>query len=83
MDSSFVLATSLANHISRDVRYTYETIDKPHRRFEIDHPMKDPALTHHPETGVPIRRLITGAPSFKVRASRFDMTQAHELHLKK
>lgn len=44
--------------------YTYETIpqkrgEKP-RRFETVQKMTDPPLTHHPETGVPVRRVITG-----------------------
>jgi predicted nucleic acid-binding Zn ribbon protein len=44
--------------------YTYETIpkhpkDKP-RRFEVQQKMSDPALTKDPETGVPIKRVITG-----------------------
>lgn len=44
--------------------YVYETV--PQRpgdsveRFELKQSMKDPALTEHPETGVPIRRIITG-----------------------
>jgi predicted nucleic acid-binding Zn ribbon protein len=44
--------------------YIYETIpSKPSEepiQFEIQHSMKDSALTHHPQTGQPIRRLITG-----------------------
>jgi predicted nucleic acid-binding Zn ribbon protein len=42
--------------------YIYETLDpaQPVRRFEIQHSMKDDALTVHPETGEPIRRVITG-----------------------
>jgi predicted nucleic acid-binding Zn ribbon protein len=42
--------------------YIYETTDetKPARRFEIQHSMKDEPLTKHPETGEPIRRVITG-----------------------
>jgi predicted nucleic acid-binding Zn ribbon protein len=42
--------------------YLYETTDpkKPVRRFEIQQSMKDDALTQHPETGEPIRRVITG-----------------------
>jgi predicted nucleic acid-binding Zn ribbon protein len=42
--------------------YVYETTDpkKPARRFEIQQSMKDDALTAHPETGEPIRRVITG-----------------------
>jgi predicted nucleic acid-binding Zn ribbon protein len=42
--------------------YVYETTDpkKPARQYEIQQSMKDAALTVHPETGEPIRRVITG-----------------------
>jgi len=40
--------------------YIYETIDQPHAQFEIKQSMKDDALTRHPETGAPIRRVISG-----------------------
>ncbi len=42
--------------------YLYETTDakKPKRSFEFRQSMKDAALTKHPETGEPIRRVITG-----------------------
>lgn len=44
--------------------YIYETVpgkkSGPTRRFEIRQSMKDPALTAHPETGEPIRRVVTG-----------------------
>lgn len=44
--------------------YLYETIPtepgrKP-RQYEIQQSMKDEPLTRHPETGEPIRRIITG-----------------------
>lgn len=44
--------------------YIYETIpsnpeEKP-KLYEIKQSMKDDALTHHPETGEPIRRVILG-----------------------
>ncbi len=44
--------------------YVYETIpqkkgQKP-RRFEIEQRMSEPALTHDPATGEPVRRIITG-----------------------
>ena len=46
--------------------YVYETTDpkKPVRQFELQHSMKDEPLTQHPETGEPIRRLITGGFGF-------------------
>jgi predicted nucleic acid-binding Zn ribbon protein len=44
--------------------YIYETVPqkrgaKP-RRFEIEQKMSDPALTHDPKTGEPVKRVITG-----------------------
>ena len=44
--------------------YVYETIpqiegEKP-KRFEVRQSMKDEALTRHPDTGEPVRRVITG-----------------------
>ncbi len=44
--------------------YVYETIpevegEKP-RRFEVRQSMKEDALTRHPDTGEPVRRVITG-----------------------
>jgi predicted nucleic acid-binding Zn ribbon protein len=44
--------------------YIYETIpqkkgQKP-RRFEVLQKMTDPPLTRDPETGLPVRRVITG-----------------------
>lgn len=44
--------------------YVYETIpsnskQKP-KRFELQQKMSDAALTKHPETGEPIRRVIVG-----------------------
>ena len=44
--------------------YIYETIPKNSkqkpRRFEVEQRMSDPALTKDPETGLPVRRVITG-----------------------
>lgn len=44
--------------------YVYETIpqkkgQKP-KRYEIQQKMSEDALTHHPETGEPIKRIVTG-----------------------
>ena len=41
--------------------YVYEVIRKdgqPGEQFEVDQPIKDPALTKHPETGEPVQRVI-------------------------
>lgn len=44
--------------------YLYETIpsrpEETPEQFEHWQSMKDDALTHHPETGVPVRRLVIG-----------------------
>ena len=44
--------------------YVYETIptrpDESPRRFEVQQKMSDPPLQVDPETGVPVRRIITG-----------------------
>jgi predicted nucleic acid-binding Zn ribbon protein len=40
--------------------YVYETLSEPVERFEIKQSMKDEPLKSHPETGVPIRRVISG-----------------------
>lgn len=44
--------------------YVYETVptrkgEKP-KQLELQQKMSEPALTKHPETGQPIRRLIVG-----------------------
>ena len=44
--------------------YVYETVPTPEGEapeyIENKQSMNDPALTHHPETGQPIRRVILG-----------------------
>lgn len=53
--------------------YIYETVpqkkgQKP-RRFEVEQKMSDPALTHDPETGLPVRRVITGGSGLVTRGT--------------
>ncbi len=48
--------------------YVYETIPqksgaKP-KQLEIQQSMKDPPLTKHPETGEPVRRVMSGGYGF-------------------
>ena len=48
--------------------YIYETIpgkdgEEP-RRFEIQQSMKEDPLTHDPESGLPVKRVITGGYGF-------------------
>lgn len=43
--------------------YLYETMPaegEAPERFEYKQSMKEAALTHHPETGVPVRRVLVG-----------------------
>jgi predicted nucleic acid-binding Zn ribbon protein len=40
--------------------YIYETLGAKTRRFEVRQSMKDAALTQDPETGEPVRRVISG-----------------------
>ncbi len=44
--------------------YLYETVpqrpDAQPRRFEVVQSMKDAPLTRHPDTGEPVRRVISG-----------------------
>ena len=44
--------------------YVYETIPQKSGdtvvQFELQQSMRDDPLTQHPETGVPVRRIITG-----------------------
>ena len=51
--------------------YIYETIatDKPVRRFEVRQGMNDEPLRTDPETGEPVRRVITGGSGVLVPGS--------------
>jgi len=40
--------------------YVYETISSPPERFELRQKFDEPALTAHPETGEPVRRVMSG-----------------------
>ncbi len=48
--------------------YVYETTGKKPRRFELKQSMKDAPLTHDPETGEPVRRVISGGFGFAEKA---------------
>ena len=51
--------------------YVYETTDsaKPVRHFEIRQSMKDEPLAKHPETGDPIRRVISGGLGYMAKGN--------------
>jgi len=61
--------------------YTYETIpenpDEQPERFEIRQSILSMALDRHPETGVPIRRVITGGLGFLGGSSRGSKGHSH------
>lgn len=60
--------------------YRYQIIsDDPAERqiFEVMQRISEPALTHHPETGQPVRRIIT-APS-TVRMGKGDVLASKNL----
>ena len=40
--------------------YIYETLTEPHTQFEVRQSMKEEPLAVHPETGQPVRRVISG-----------------------
>ncbi len=48
--------------------YVYETVPSgprgPERRFEVVQSMREQPLTRHPDTGEPVRRVITGGYGF-------------------
>jgi len=46
--------------------YTYETLSKKPRRFELNQSMTEPALIIHPTLHIPIRRVITGGSGFSL-----------------
>ncbi len=48
--------------------YIYETLEEPHVRFEVKQSMKDEALKFHPQTGAPVRRVISGGYGIMVKA---------------
>lgn len=56
--------------------YVYETIptvpDQAVRRFEIKQSMSEPALTQDPETGAPVRRIISGGYGLMTKADGGD-----------
>lgn len=52
--------------------YVYETVPRQSgeapRRFEVVQSMKDAPLTRHPDTGEPIRRVISGGFGYMEKA---------------
>ena len=40
--------------------YIYETVEASPVRFEVKQSMRDEPLALHPQTGVPVRRVISG-----------------------
>jgi predicted nucleic acid-binding Zn ribbon protein len=52
--------------------YLYETVPQPGgaaRRFEVRQKFDDPVLGHDPETGEPVRRVISGGMGFLAKGA--------------
>jgi predicted nucleic acid-binding Zn ribbon protein len=49
--------------------YVYETTGAKKRQFEVRQSMNDAALTKDPETGEPVRRVISGGYGIMEKAS--------------
>ncbi len=53
--------------------YIYETIPQKKgekaRQFELQQGMSEPALTHDPKTGAPVRRVIVGGSGLITRGT--------------
>ena len=47
--------------------YVYETLGKRPKRYEIRQSIKDAPLTHHPETGESIKRVLVGGAGIIMR----------------
>ncbi len=47
--------------------YVYETQGAKKRQFEVRQSMNDAALTHDPETGEPVRRVISGGSGIMLK----------------
>jgi predicted nucleic acid-binding Zn ribbon protein len=64
--------------------YVYETIPtdpaKPRRRFEVQQSMKDAPLARDPETGEPVRRVISGGYGFLGSAKSDSGSSAASAH---
>jgi len=62
--------------------YLYETIpEKPEqepRQFEVVQSMKEDPLKHDPETGLPVRRIITGGLGVLEKARGFERERSIE-----
>jgi len=56
--------------------YVYETIpqlpDQPVRRFELKQSMSEPALSRDPDSGQPVRRVISGGYGLMLKGDAGD-----------
>jgi predicted nucleic acid-binding Zn ribbon protein len=58
--------------------YVYETVDeKPARRFEVKQSMNDAPLRTDPETGRPVRRVISGGYGLMQKAGAKSAPSSH------
>jgi len=56
--------------------YVYETLGPQKRHFEVRQSMNDAALTHDPETGEPVRRVISGGYGIMQKGAAKALTRA-------
>lgn len=63
----------MAQQLITMATYVYETIPKnprqKPRQFEVEQKMSDPPLKNDPETGLPVRRVITGGSGLVTHGS--------------
>lgn len=64
--------------------YVYETIPKKKgqrpKRYEIQQRITEDPLTHHPETGEPIQRVITGGLGYVRSKKKPGNFHSHDSH---
>jgi predicted nucleic acid-binding Zn ribbon protein len=52
--------------------YVYETISATPERFEIRQRFDEPVLTEHPQTGEPVRRVMSGGLAILPNGTKSD-----------
>lgn len=75
-----LVESAISCHVPPMPLYLYETVpaqpDDAPERFQLRQAMHEPALTTHPETGVPVRRVISGGMGFVSRGAGATETAA-------
>jgi len=50
--------------------YVYTTLEEPYFEFEVKQSIHDEPLKEHPETGVPVKRVIKGGVGIMQKGSK-------------